>query len=176
MEKVNAKAVIILPNNKNIIMAANSAAEMAPVPCAVVPTTSVPEAFSALFNFDETASLEENAEAMTEAYEAVRTGEVTFAIKDSKDAHGGPIKAGDVIGIADGSIESVGRSVPEVVMGVLDALEAEDADILTILAGADFSDDDLAQLVESIEERFEDLEIEAKRGDQPLYPIVLSVE
>ena len=176
VEKVNAKAVIILPNNKNIIMAANSAAEMAPVPCAVVPTTSVPEAFSALFNFDETASLEENAEAMTEAYEAVRTGEVTFAIKDSKDAHGGPIKAGDVIGIADGSIESVGRSVPEVVMGVLDALEAEDADILTILAGADFSDDDLAQLVESIEERFEDLEIEAKRGDQPLYPIVLSVE
>ncbi len=174
--KVNARAVIILPNNKNIIMAANSAAEMADIPCAVVPTTSVPEAFAALFNFDAAAGLDENVEAMTEAYEEVRTGEVTFAIKDSKDAHGGPIKAGDVIGIADGSIEAVGSSVEDVVMGVLDALEAEDADILTILAGIDFSDDELAALVEAIEERFEDLEVEAKRGDQPLYPIVLSVE
>ncbi len=174
--KVNARAVIILPNNKNIIMAANSAAEMADIPCAVVPTTSVPEAFAALFNFDAAAGLNENVEAMTEAYEEVRTGEVTFAIKDSKDAHGGPIKAGDVIGIADGSIEAVGSSVEDVVMGVLDALEAEDADILTILAGIDFSDDELAALVEAIEERFEDLEVEAKRGDQPLYPIVLSVE
>ena len=174
--KVNAHAVIILPNNKNIIMAANSAAEMADIPCAVVPTTSVPEAFAALFNFDADAGLEENVEAMTEAYEEVRTGEVTFAIKDSKDAHGGPIKAGDVIGIADGSIEAVGSSVEDVVMGVLDALDADDADILTILAGIDFSDDDLSALVETIEERFEDLEVEAKRGDQPLYPIVLSVE
>ena len=174
--KVNARAVIILPNNKNIIMAANSAAEMADIPCAVVPTTSVPEAFAALFNFDAAAGLDENVEAMTEAYEEVRTGEVTFAIKDSKDAHGGPIKAGDVIGIADGSIEAVGSSVEDVVMGVLDTLEAEDADILTILAGIDFSDDELAALVEAIEERFEDLEVEAKRGDQPLYPIVLSVE
>ncbi len=174
--KVNARAVIILPNNTNIIMAANSAAEMADIPCAVVPTTSVPEAFAALFNFDAAAGLDENVEAMTEAYEEVRTGEVTFAIKDSKDAHGGPIKAGDVIGIADGSIEAVGSSVEDVVMGVLDALEAEDADILTILAGIDFSDDELAALVETIEERFEDLEVEAKRGDQPLYPIVLSVE
>ncbi len=174
--KVNARAVIILPNNKNIIMAANSAAEMADIPCAVVPTTSVPEAFAALFNFDAAAGLDENVEAMTEAYEEVRTGEVTFAIKDSKDAHGGPIKAGDVIGIADGSIEAVGSSVEDVVMGVLDALEAEDADILTILAGIDFSDGELAALVEAIEERFEDLEVEAKRGDQPLYPIVLSVE
>ncbi|WP_251231313.1 DAK2 domain-containing protein [Adlercreutzia aquisgranensis] len=174
--KVNARAVIILPNNKNIIMAANSAAEMADIPCAVVPTTSVPEAFAALFNFDAAAGLDENVEAMTEAYEEVRTGEVTFAIKDSKDAHGGPIKAGDVIGIADGSIEAVGSSVEDVVMGVLDALEAEDADILTILAGIDFSDDELAALAEAIEERFEDLEVEAKRGDQPLYPIVLSVE
>uniref|UniRef100_A0A7C9JE66 DAK2 domain-containing protein n=1 Tax=Muribaculaceae bacterium Z82 TaxID=2304548 RepID=A0A7C9JE66_9BACT len=174
--KVNARAVIILPNNKNIIMAANSAAEMADIPCAVVPTTSVPEAFAALFNFDAAAGLDENVEAMTEAYEEVRTGEVTFAIKDSKDAHGGPIKAGDVIGIADGSIEAVGSSVEDVVMGVLDALEAEDADILTILAGIDFCDDELAALVEAIEERFEDLEVEAKRGDQPLYPIVLSVE
>ena len=83
--QVNADAVIILPNNKNIIMAAQSACGLSERPCAVVPTTSVPQAFSALFGFDESASLDENVEAMTEAYADVRTGEVTCAIKDAKD-------------------------------------------------------------------------------------------
>ena len=94
VNKVNADAVIILPNNKNIIMAAQSCAGLSDVPCAVVPTTSVPQAFSALFGFDEEASLEENVESMTEAYEDVKTGEVTVAIKDAKDAHDNPIKDG----------------------------------------------------------------------------------
>ena len=114
---VNADAVIILPNNKNIIMAAQSACELSEKPCAVVPTRSVPEAFSALFGFDEGAGLEENVESMTEAYAEVRTGEVTRAIKDSKDAQGNPIREGDVIGIADGSIEAVGSSVEDVACG-----------------------------------------------------------
>ena len=78
-------------------MAAQSACELAETPCAVVPTRSVPEAFAALFGFDEGASLEENVESMTEAYADVKTGEVTVAIKDSKDAHDNPIKEGDVI-------------------------------------------------------------------------------
>ncbi|WP_281654774.1 DAK2 domain-containing protein, partial [Eggerthella sinensis] len=94
--EVNADAVIILPNNKNIIMAAQTACDLAEFPCAVVPTKSVPEAFAALFGFDEDASLEENVESMTEAYDEVKTGEVTTAIKDSKDAHDNPIKEGDV--------------------------------------------------------------------------------
>ena len=92
--RVNADAVIILPNNKNIIMAAQSACELSEKPCAVVPTKSVPEAFAALFGVDESASLEDNVEAMTEAYADVKTGEVTTAIKDSKDAAGNPIKEG----------------------------------------------------------------------------------
>lgn len=174
--KVNADSVIILPNNKNIIMAAQSACELSDKPCAVVPTRSVPEAFAALFGFDEEASLEDNAESMTEAYAEVKTGEVTTAIKDSKDAHDNPIKEGDVIGLADGSIEAVGSSTEDVVMALLASMEAGEADTLTLLAGEDLSDDALGTLVERIESAYDDLEIDAHRGDQPLYPVVMSVE
>ncbi len=174
--EVNADAVIILPNNKNIIMAAQTACDLAEFPCAVVPTKSVPEAFAALFGFDEDASLEENVESMTEAYDEVKTGEVTTAIKDSKDAHDNPIKEGDVIGIADGAIEAVGSSTEDVVMSLLDAMEADDADTLTILAGEDLDEDAFSALIERIEGAYDDLEIDAHRGDQPLYPIVMSVE
>ena len=173
---VNAEAVIILPNNKNIIMAAQSACDLSDTPCAVVPTKSVPEAFAALFGFDEGASLEDNVESMTEAYAEVRTGEVTRAIKDSKDAHDNPIKEGDVIGIADGSIEAVGSSVDDVVLSLLAAMGAEEADTLTILAGEDLSDEAFGGLVERIEGAFGELEVDAHRGDQPLYPVVMSVE
>ncbi len=174
--EVNADAVIIMPNNKNIIMAAQSACGLSEKPCAVVPTTSVPQAFSALFGFDEDATLDENVESMGQAYADVRTGEVTHAIKDSKDAQGNPIKDGDVIGIADGSIESVGTDVSDVVMDLLAYMDAGSADTCTILAGVDFDDNALDMLVARIEESFEDLEIDAHRGEQPLYPVVLSVE
>lgn len=176
VNSVNAEAVIILLNNSNIIMAAQSCSEVSDKPCAVVPTKSVPEAFSAMFAFDETASLEENVEAMTEARDEVKTGEVTRAIKDSKDVHGNPIHDGDVIGIADGELEVVSDSIEDATMRILEVLEAEDADTLTILAGEDYTDDAFEALIERIEEAYEDLEIDSHRGEQPLYPIVLSVE
>lgn len=176
VNSVNAEAVIILPNNSNIIMAAQSCSEVSDKPCAVVPTKSVPEAFSAMFAFDETASLEENVEAMTEARDEVKTGEVTRAIKDSKDVHRNPIHDGDVIGIADGELEVVSDSIEDATMRILEVLEAEDADTLTILAGEDYTDDAFEALIERIEEAYEDLEIDSHRGEQPLYPIVLSVE
>ena len=176
VEQVNADAVIILPNNSNIIMAAQSACGLAEVACGVVPTKSAPQAFAAMFAIDQEASLEENVEAMTEAYAEVRTGEVTTAIKDSKDAHDNPIKNGDVIGIADGSIEAVGTSIEDVVMALLAHMEAEDADTLTLLAGEDMEDERFEALVERIEAEYEDLEIDSHRGEQPLYPIILSVE
>jgi hypothetical protein len=173
---VNAESVIILPNNSNIIMAAQSACGLSEKPCAVVPTKSVPQAFAALFGFNAEASLEENVEAMTDAYSEVKTGEVTTAVKDSKDAHDNPIKSGDVIGIADGSIEAVGSSLEEVVMALLERMEAEDADTMTLLAGEDLSQEAFDALVEHIEETYDDVEIDAHRGEQPLYPLIFSVE
>ena len=172
----NADNVIILPNNSNIIMAANSAAELADVACGVVPTKSVPQAFTALFGYDANASLEDNIESMSEMLSEVKTGEVTTAVKDSHDAQGNPIAEGDVIGIYDGSIDAVGSTVEDVVMGLLEAMEADDADTCTLLAGEDFSDEQLDALVKRIEEQYEDLEIDAHRGEQPLYPVVFSVE
>jgi hypothetical protein len=176
VEKVNADAVIILPNNKNIIMASQSCSEVSQKPCAVVPTTSVPEAFSAMFVFDESRSLEENAEEMTEVASEVKTGEITHAIKDAKDAHSNPIKAGDTIGIAQGSIEVVASNITDATLGILEAMDAEDADTLTILAGEDLNQEDFDALLERIEEAYEDLEIDPHRGEQPLYPVVLSLE
>ena len=174
--ETNAEAAIILPNNSNIIMAAQSASELADIPVGVVPTKSVPAAFSALFGFNEEASLDENVEVMTEAFADVVTGEVTWAIKDSKDAHDNPIHDGDVIGIANGSIEKVGSNIEDVVMGLLEAMDADMADTLTLLAGSDYDDEHLEALVERIEEQYEDLEVDAHRGEQPLYPIIMSVE
>ena len=173
---VNADAVIVLPNNSNIIMAANSAAELAEGSCAVVPTKSVPQAFSALFCVDQDASLETNVEEMAAAAAAVKTGEVTWATRDSKDAAGNPIAEGDVIGIADGSIEAVDSTIEGAVLTLLEKMEADEADTCTILAGEGYSDEDLEALVESVEEAYEDLEVDAQRGEQPLYPIVFSVE
>ena len=172
----NPLPIIILPNNSNIIMAANSAAELSETPCAVVPTKSVPQAFSALFAVDVDASLETNVEEMTEAAQAVKTGEVTWATRDSKDAEGNPIAEGDVIGIADGSIEAVDDSIDGAVLTLLGKMDAEDADTCTILAGEGYSDEDLEALVAKIEEAYDELEVDAQRGEQPLYPIVFSVE
>ena len=176
VNKVNADAVIILPNNSNIIMAANSAAQLSEKPCGVVPTKSVPASFSALFGADPDADLDTNIESMTDAFSEVKTGEITTAIKDSKDAHDNPIHNGDVIGIADGSIEAVGQSLDEVLFALLKAMEAEDMDNLTLLAGADLSQDDFDALVEKVEQEYDDLEIDAQRGEQPLYPLVFSLE
>lgn len=173
---INAEAIIILPDNKNIIMAAQTAAELSETPCAVVPTKSVPAAFSAMFGFNEESTLEENVENMIEAFAETKTGEVTTAIKDSKDAHDNPICEGDVIGIADGSIEAVGASVEDVVLALLEAMEAEDADTCTLLAGKEYDDGMLDNLVGLIEDAFPDLEVDPQRGEQPLYPVILSVE
>ena len=176
VNRVNADAVIILPNNSNIIMAANSAAQISEKPCGVVPTKSVPASFSALFGADPEADLDTNIESMTDAFSEVKTGEITTAIKDSKDAHDNPIHNGDVIGIADGSIEAVGQSLEEVLFALLEAMEAEDMDNLTLLAGADLSQDEFDALVEKVEQEYDDLEIDAQRGEQPLYPLVFSLE
>lgn len=176
IEQTPAEVVFVLPNNKNIIMASQACVDVSEKPCAVVATKSVPQAFSALFGFDPEADLESNVESMTEAFADVKTGEVTQAIKDAKDAHGNPIKDGDIIGIADGSIESVGSDVASVVMSLLEAMDADDADTMTILAGEQMSDEELDALVARIEEAYEDIEIDPHRGEQALYPVVFSLE
>lgn len=176
VNKVNADSVIILPNNKNIIMAAQACVEVSEKPCAVVPTKSVPQAFGALFGYNPEATMDDNVADMTEAFADVKTGEITTAIKDSKDAHGNPIADGDIIGIADGSIEAVGNDFDTVVLNLLAAMDAEEADTMTLLAGEQLSDEDFEALIAKIEEAYEDVEIDSHRGEQALYPLIFSIE
>ncbi len=174
VEKVRAKSVIILPNNKNIHMAAQQVVPIAPVPVAVVPTTSVPEAFAALLAADHGSGLEEVTVAMSEAAALVRTGEVTTAVKDSKGKVG-DITEGQVIGIANHEIEVVGEDVVQVAIELADMI-APDGETLTLLGGSDMSDEDLQRLADAIAAAHPELEIEHHHGGQPLYPVIMSVE
>jgi DAK2 domain fusion protein YloV len=173
-EGIGAQSILILPNNKNIHLSAQQAAEVCPRPAGVVPTRSVPEAFSALLAFDPEGSLDDNLEAMADAASDVATGEVTTAVRDSK-GKAGDILAGQVIGIADSEIEFVGDDIMTVAKD-LAAFLLKDADTLTLLAGEDLDDAALGELVSSLEASNPDIEVEAHRGGQPLYPLVLAAE
>lgn len=175
--RANAEAVIVLPDNGNIVMAAQSACEAAGFPMAVVPTRSVPQGFSAMFAFDPEADLEGNARSMAGALEGVHDGEVTRAVRDSQAADGAPIRCGDVIGIVDDAIRVVGSDVQDVAVRMVRLMQDEfDGDTLTVLAGSDLDQDGLDALVDSLERAVPELEVDAHRGEQPLYPVVLSLE
>lgn len=176
--KVNADAVIILPDNGNIRMAAEAAASACEdKQVAVVPTKTVPQAFSALFNVEPDSSLEDAVEVMTEALVDVRDGEVTRAVRDSAASDGAPIHAGDVMGIIGGSIDIVGSSVKQVTVDCINRMqEEEEGDTLTILAGEELDDAAFQEILDAIEEAQPDLEIDSHRGEQPLYPVIFSIE
>jgi DAK2 domain fusion protein YloV len=178
VQKVNASNVIVLPDNGNIRMAAEAAAGACDgCEVAVVPTKTVPQAFSAMFAVDTEASMEDNVAAMREAIAEVRDGEVTTAVRDSAAADGTPIHAGDVMGIADGAIVSVGSSVTDVTIDVINRLQdEEEGDTLTILRGSDMGEDEFDALCAAIEKAQPDLELDPQYGGQPLYPVIFSIE
>ena len=171
-----AEKVVVLPNNKNILMAAQAAASVSSKQVVVVPTTAVPEAFSAMLAYDGSSEdLSEIAEAMTEASALVRSGEVTAAVKNAKGKVGA-IKAGQIIGISDHEIEAVGDDVVSVATQLAGLLLADGRETLTLLAGADFSDEQLAALQDSVQAAHPDVDIETHRGEQPLYPVLMAAE
>lgn len=178
IEQANADNVIVLPGNGNIRMAAEAAASACEdARVAVVPTKTVLQGFSAMFAVDAEATLEENVEAMTEVIAGVRGGEVTTAVRDSQAADGSPIHAGDVMGIQDDSIDVVGSDVTQVTLDLIARMQdEEEGDSLTILAGQDMDDAAFEALVSAIEEAQPDLEVDPHRGEQPLYPVIFSIE
>lgn len=176
--RVNAEAVIILPNNGNIRMAAEAAANACEDKRVfVVPTKTVPQAFSALFANMPDMPVEDVVEAMTEAKSEVRDGEVTRAVRDSQASDGTPIHDGDVMGIICDSIDIVGSDVKQVTLDCINRMmEEEEGDSLTILAGEELDDEAFQEILDAIEEAQPDLEIDAHRGEQPLYPVIFSIE
>ena len=178
IEDSNADNVIVLPNNGNIRMAAEAAAAACESQkVAVVPTRSVLQAFSAMFVVDPELSLDEIVEAMNDAIADVRYAEVTTAVRDSAAADGTPIHDGDVMGIEGSSIRVVGSDVADVTVELINRMqEDEEGDTLTILAGEDLDDEAFDELVARIEDAQPDLEVDAHRGEQPLYPVIFSIE
>ena len=178
IKKVNADHVVVMPNNSNIRMAAEAAASACEdVKVAVIPTKSVLQAFAAMFVVTDGESFENTVDNMTDAISDVRYGEVTTAVRDSAAADGTPIHNGDVMGIQGDSIDVVGFDVMQVTLDLIAKMQGEEeGDNLTILAGEDFTEEQLDLLVQKIEERYPDLEVDAQRGEQPLYPVIFSIE
>lgn len=175
IEKLNAKNIIILPNNKNIIMAAKQAAEIVEENVAVVPSKTVPQGMSALLAFNPTVDLETNKSEMTEALGRVKTGQITFAVRDT-NYNGLNIKKDDYMGIYDGQIVVKDESYLHAAKKLVKAMMDQDSEILTIFKGEDASDEDVEALVEYVGSEFPDVEIEVHDGKQPLYAFIFAVE
>ena len=175
VEQLNAENIIILPNNSNIIMAANQAAQITDKNIRVIETKSVPQGLSALLAFNPELGLEENVKAMEEASRNVKTGQVTYAVRDTS-IDGLAIEKGDFMGIYEKTIVAKDKSKLEVAKKLLDQMIDEEDEILTILQGEDASENEVDQLVQHVENHYEHIEIEVHNGNQPLYSYIFSVE
>lgn len=176
IEELNAKNIIILPNNSNIVMAANQAAEVTEdVHVSVIPSKTIPQGYTALMMFNEHASLEENTSEMKQAIHEVKSGQVTYAVRDTQ-MNGIEIKENDFIGILDKEIVA---SVPdrfESACALVDQMLDEDSELVTILYGEGVDEDEAEELAEYIESKYEDVEVTLFNGQQPVYAYILSAE
>ena len=176
IEHVNAKTVFILPNNKNIIMAANQAVDLVEdKQIIVIPTKTIPQGITALVNYIPDYSAEENKEQMMAEIENVKTGQVTYAVRDT-EIDGKTIKQNDFMGIGDKSILSVGTDLRATTLEMVDAMVDEDSAIVSIYFGSDSDEDSANELAAAIEEKYPDVEVEVNDGGQPIYYYVISVE
>lgn len=176
IEKISAKTIFLFPNNKNILLAANQAAEMSEgKDIVVIPTTTIPQGITAMINFIPEQSAEENAETMKEIIGTVHTGEVTYAIRDTS-IDDIAIKEGDYMGIADGKIRAAGESMNDVTKEMVLDMTNEETSLICIYYGEDRTEEDAQALAQEIEEACPDHEIEVHQGGQPVYYYIISVE
>ena len=174
--KVNAKTIYIFPNNKNIILAANQARDLTEdKEIVVVPTKTVPQGISAIISFVPEKNGEENLEAMMEAVSRVKTGQITYAVRDTR-IDDKEIHEGDIMGIGDSGILAVGKTKEEVAKETIASMMDEDGEIISLYYGADTEEADAEALAEELEALYPDCEIEVNQGGQPIYYYIISVE
>ena len=174
--EVNADTIFIFPNNKNIILAANQAQALTEdKKIIVIPTKTVPQGISAIISFDATKTPEENAEEMTEAMSLVKTGQVTYAVRDTH-IDDKEIKEGNIMGIGDHSILAVGEDIAEITKETIRLMTDEDSELISVYYGEDISSEDAEALGEELQELYPDCEVEVYEGGQPIYYYVVSVE
>lgn len=175
IDKIHAKNIFILPNNSNIIMAANQAKELSDKNIIVIPTKNIPQAVSALVGFNPEATAEENEANMIESLSYVKSGQVTFAVRDTV-MNGIEIREGNIIGIAEKELIAAGDEVDEVTKELVEKLVDEDSAIITLFYGEDVTEEQAEELRGELEEKFEDIDVELYYGGQPLYYYLISVE
>ena len=176
VDAVNADDVFILPNNKNIILAAEQAAKLRKdVHIHVIPTKTVPQGITALISYCDGVSAEENEKAMTESLASVKTGQITYAVRNTS-VDGKEIKEGDIMGIGDRGILAVGQILNETAIEMLKEMVDADSELITVYSGEDVKDADAAVLADQIRAAFPGVEVELQRGDQPVYYYIISVE
>ena len=176
VNRVNAKTVFVFPNNKNIIMAANQAAQICEKEIVVVPTKSVPASVAAMLKFDSEKSSEENSAKMKKAAESIKTAQITYAVRDTQ-SNGKTILEGDIIGVDAKGISSVGKDPVSVLVEEVETIyDDENDEFITLYYGEDTSKEDAERAAEEIENRFPDSEVAVRYGGQPLYYYIVSVE
>lgn len=175
IEAVNAKQVIILPNNKNIFMAAQSAAEVVDIPARVVETRTVPQGFTSLLAFDTTKTLDDNVANMTASLSEVTSGSITLAVRDTT-IDGLEIHENDYLGMVDGKILVSDANLEAALKATFEQMITEDSEIVTIFVGEDGEVPLAEELADYLEEKYEDIEVEIHEGNQPVYPYLMSVE
>lgn len=175
IESINAEHIIILPNNKNIIMAANQAKDISSKNVYVIPTKSIPQGIAALTAFNPEAAMEENFEAIMNSLHTVKSGSITFAVRDT-EVDGMKIRQGDYLGLVEGKIKEVKRELYPLVEDILDNMVDDESSSITMIYGEDVSEKEFRELFEKLEEKYPDLDVMSVNGKQPLYYFIIAVE
>lgn len=175
VNKLNADNIFILPNNKNIIMAATQAEELSDKNVYVIPTKSIPQGITAITSFNGNVDAETNLKHMKDSVASVASGSVTFAVRDT-EMDGKSIKEGDIIGLIENKIEETGNDIFEVCKNLIKSMVNENSELITIFYGENCNQDDVEKFARELEEEYEDLDIQCYNGKQPLYYFIFSVE
>lgn len=175
IKEAHAEQIIILPNNSNIILAAEQSTELVDMPVAVIPTKNVPQGMAALLSFNPLSSLEENKMVMIKSKDEVKAGQVTFAIRDT-EIEDIKINKGDFMGIFDGKIVKASNQRGVVTRELLDQMIDDESEIVTLIWGEDVNEEEVGELRLYIEENYSEVEVEEHYGGQPLYSYLISVE
>lgn len=175
IDSIAADHIFILPNNSNIILAAKQAQELSSKNVFVIPTKTVPQGIASVLQFNEESSVDENEQNMIAAIESVKTGLVTYAVRDT-EMNGKTIKTNDIIGLMDKSIVANGDDISGVVLSLTDAMLDENSSIITVFYGQEVNTEDAESLLETMEKKYSKCDIELVKGDQPVYYYMISVE
>ena len=175
INKINAENIFVLPNNKNILMAALQAVELSDKNVIVIPSKTIPQGVTAVTMFNAEVGVEENENTLKEAIKNVATASVTYAVKDT-EADGNVIKEGNILGLVEQKIKEVGTDIYKVCEDIIDSMITEDSELITIFYGEDCIESEVEEFISTLEDKYPDIDIQHYNGKQPLYYFIASVE